>query len=208
MVVPALVIIAALFSACGESSTTQGAADRGEEAWWVLEAPGVGVADAALYPKGQGPAGHRWTLEYSSGLETLQIVAFDLDSAMAGAVEQLPARGEATIGDFTFTLRRSQGIPEDEIPPRFVAEWADAGLLIQFGGTAEESQLRTLLQSLRRVNRERWDTEAAKAAERTKGLPGRPGPSFPTSSTSQSPSTTATPSVTRSPRASTTTTIP
>lgn len=209
-VVPAVAMLAVLLSACGDSPAP-GPADSGGEAWWVLEAPGFEIADTAVYSEGQGPAGHRWTLEYSSGMETLQIVAFDRDSTMGEVVRELPATGEATIDGFTLTLRRSKGIPEDEIPPRFVADWADAGLLIHFGGTAEESQLRSLLRYLRRVNRERWDAEATKLAERTKGLPESPSPSlpgspgpFPTNGTNQSPSTTPTPSAPQTPRASTT----
>jgi hypothetical protein len=202
----ALFILTSVASACGESGPPGATTRVAGEAWWVLETEGFEIADASVYADGRGPAGHHWTLEYTSGMKTLQIVAFDRNSGMRDIVQDSPVTGEATVEGFKLTFRRSKGIPEDEIPPRFGADWIDDGLLIQFGGTAEESELRTLLKDLRRVDRERFDAEVTKAARRKEGLPSTPSPSL-LPRPNPSP-TRPNPTNPTSPRASTTTAVP
>lgn len=170
-----LPLIGLLAVACGGSAPSGRVALAGREAWWVLEAP-----DLRLVAGGRHPTDRGWSLEYSDGLTTLQITAFEEQiGPIAGEIV-----GRASVGVFDLNLRRSAGIPEDAIPPFMIAEWSDQGVLMLFGSTKDETDLRFRLTQLRKVDRARWDAEVAKVPVRVPFVPTPSSTIVPRSTTS------------------------
>lgn len=165
-----LLVVGFVVAGCGASGATLERSSDGD-GWWILDEDGFFLQDASFPTVAQ--AGQRWTLEYSSGRQTTEIVAFDQTSGMTGVVEsQSVVVGEATVDGTKMTLRQFAGLPSKDIPPSVGAVWLDGSLLIQFGGSGlDEDELRAHLQHLQRVDRDRFQAVVDAAQQRTKSLP-------------------------------------
>jgi hypothetical protein len=162
-----LLACALLVASCG-GDDEGGAGKRTASAhagWWLLEAPdftltGGGPADEAIAES----TGQRWLLEYSNGVQTLQLSAWDLDSDFMSGVQQDPKVGSAELDGFEATLRQAPGLPSDDIAPSVGAEWVDGEVLVVLGGGAlSEAELRAFLSNVRGVDRADWGAAVAGA---------------------------------------------
>jgi hypothetical protein len=164
-----LLACALLVVSCGGDGDDEGGAGKSavstDAGWWLLEAPDFGVTDGG--PADEGiveSTGQRWLLEYSNGVQTLQLSAWELGSDFISAVQQDPKVGSAELDGFKATLRQAPGLPSDGIAPSVGAEWIDGEVLVVLGGGAlSEAELRAFLSNVRRVDRADWDAAVAGA---------------------------------------------
>jgi hypothetical protein len=161
-----LLICALLLASCGddEEGVTGEEAASADGGWWLLDASEFSVVDGGLADEAIADAtGQRWTLEYSNGVQTLQLSAWDSGSDFVSLVQQDPEVGSAQIAGFNATLRQAPGVPSKDIAPSVGAEWTDGDVFVAFGGGAlSESELRGFLGDLRRVSRDDWETAATR----------------------------------------------
>jgi hypothetical protein len=156
-----LVICVLLLASCGDdeeagTGETSASANGG---WWLLDAPEFSLAAGGLADEAIAEStGQRWILEYSNGVRTFQLSAWDSGSDFVVEVQQDPEVGSTELDGFKVTLRQASGMPSKDIAPSVGAEWIDGDLFLVFGGGAlSETELRVLLADVRRVTREDWD---------------------------------------------------
>jgi hypothetical protein len=161
-----VVICALLLTSCVDDHG--GAGGEGDVSagggWWLLDSSeftlvGGGLADEAIAES----TGQRWVLEYSNGVKTLELQAWDSGSNFVSLVQQDPEVGSAQVAGFDAILRQGPGIPSKDIAPSVGAEWTDGDVFVVFGGGAlSETEIRGLLGDLRRVSEDEWEIAAAR----------------------------------------------
>lgn len=158
-----MLLCSLVLASCGDTEPGAPAVQPPGDAWWLVQDPEFHLVDGEVRDQASRERiGQVWLVEYSNGVQTVQLQAWDVGSEGASMARRSPEVGSATVETFDVTLRRHPGVPDDDIAPSVGAHWADGDLLIVLGGGAlSDDEVQELLDSTHRVSQDEWAAAVA-----------------------------------------------